>query len=90
MCSFTIRRTTKTAKAIIGSELPKGYSDAEIDRFVKEGLENIDSAFPAEAMKAWVQFDVETGALAKPLPVETLIAPGTPATAAEVRKLAGG
>ena len=79
----------ETAKAIIGSELPKGYSDAEIDRYVKEGLENIDSAFPSSAMKAWVQFNVETGALAKPLPVETLIAPGTPATASEVKTLAG-
>ncbi|MEO6437241.1 MAG: ABC transporter substrate-binding protein [Tepidisphaeraceae bacterium] len=78
----------QTAKAIIGSQLPKGYSDAEIDRYVREGLQNIDSAFPPSAMKAWVQFDVETGALAKPLAIETLIAPGTPATADEVRKLA--
>jgi NitT/TauT family transport system substrate-binding protein len=79
----------EVAKAIIGSELPKGYSDAEIERYVRENLDNIYSAFPASAMAAWVRFDVETGALAKPLPTESLIAPGTPATAEDVRKLAG-
>src|SRR5439155_19063722 len=41
----------EAAKAIIGTELPKGYSDSEIDRYVKENLSNIDSAFPAKAMQ---------------------------------------
>jgi ABC-type nitrate/sulfonate/bicarbonate transport system substrate-binding protein len=79
----------EAAKAIIGTELPKGYSDSEIDRYVKENLSNIDSAFPAKAMEAWVQFDVATGALSRPLSIESLVAPGTPATAEEVKKLAG-
>lgn len=51
------------AKAIIGSELPREFPDAEIVAYVKANLDNIDSAFPMSAMKAWVQFDVETGAL---------------------------
>jgi NitT/TauT family transport system substrate-binding protein len=77
------------AKAIIGSELPKEYPDTEIEAYVKANLDNIDAAFPMSAMKAWVQFDVETGALAQTLDAEKLMAPGTPGTADEIRKLAG-
>jgi NitT/TauT family transport system substrate-binding protein len=76
------------AKAIIGSQLPKDYPDAEIEAYVKANLDNIDAAFPMSAMKAWVQFDVETGALSQPLDAEKLMAPGTPGTADEIRKLA--
>lgn len=76
------------AKEIIGSELPKGFSDAEITQYVQQNLSNIDSAFPVSAMAAWVQFDVETGALSAPLKAESLVAPGTPATEADVKRLA--
>ncbi|MCC6198051.1 MAG: ABC transporter substrate-binding protein [Burkholderiales bacterium] len=76
------------AKAIIGSQLPKDYPDAEIEAYVKANLDNIDAAFPMSAMKAWVQFDVETGALSQPLDAEKLMAPGTPGTTDEIRKLA--
>jgi NitT/TauT family transport system substrate-binding protein len=76
------------AKSIIGSELPKEFPDSEVEAYVKANLDNIDAAFPLSAMKAWVQFDVETGALAQSLDPDKLMAPGTPATADEIRKLA--
>jgi NitT/TauT family transport system substrate-binding protein len=76
------------AKAIIGSELPKDYPDAEIEAYVKANLDNIDASFPMSAMKAWVQFDVETGALSQPLDADKLMVPGTPATADDIKKLA--
>jgi len=76
------------AKSIIGSELPKDYPDAEIEAYVKANLDNIDAAFPMSAMKAWVQFDVETGALSQPIDPDKLMTPGTPGTAEEIRKLA--
>ena len=77
------------AKSIIGSELPKDTDPKKVEQYVRENLSNIDSAFPLSAMEAWVKFDVETGALAKPLSAERLLAAGTPATRADVERLAG-
>jgi NitT/TauT family transport system substrate-binding protein len=77
------------AKEIIGTELPKGYDDATITKYVEENLSNIDSTFPLSAMAAWVKFDVEVGALAKPLDAESLLTPGTPATHDDIKHLAG-
>lgn len=78
------------AKEIIGAELPKGYDAATVTKYVEENLSNINSAFPLSAMAAWVKFDVAVGALSKPLDAESLITPGTPATPADVKRLAGG
>jgi len=78
----------EAAKAIIGAELPKGYSEAEISEYVNDNLSNIDSSFPLGALDAWIKFDQQMGALAKPLSAKDLMAPGTPGTAAEVQHLA--
>jgi NitT/TauT family transport system substrate-binding protein len=76
------------ARAILLRQIPANSADKIKDDFTAYGLSVLSAAFAKSDLERWIVIDHQAGVIAKPLPVGTVYAEGTPETAEAVRALA--
>jgi NitT/TauT family transport system substrate-binding protein len=76
------------AREILLRQIPATSADKIKDDFTAYGLSVLSAAFAKKDLERWIVIDHKAGVIAKPFPVETVYADGTPETADAVKALA--
>ncbi len=77
-----------TVREILLRGIPAKSDDKIKEGFVAYGLSVLSAAFASTDLERWIEIDHKAGVIAKPMPVATVYAEGTPGNAAAVKALA--
>jgi NitT/TauT family transport system substrate-binding protein len=79
---------TAAAREMLLRQIPAKSADKIKEDFIAYGLSVLSAAFARSDLERWIVIDHKAGVIAKPMPVATVFAEGTPETADAVKALA--